>query len=51
MKDKNRLRTPHFWSRGATAFLHPWTRRFLLVTKTCCMDLMGTSLREHTNVC
>jgi len=36
----------------ATAFSHPWTRRFLLVTKTCCMDLMGTCLRGmQANVC
>jgi len=34
-----------------TAFLHSWTRRFLLATKTCCMYRMGTCRREHANVC
>jgi len=35
----------------ATAFLHPWTRRFLLAAEACCMNVMGTCLRGHANVC
>jgi len=29
----------------ASAFLHQWTWRFLLATKTCCVDLMETCLK------
>ena len=33
------------WLERATAVLNPCNRHFLLATKTCCMDLMGTCLR------